>query len=87
MTSPEGARSPAGQVRQAFAPEPSQVLELLERLGSGERLVDAPMSMGLSQEQARAMFFVAAEIVRQSLGKPPPKEHRWFSNWIEIFRR
>jgi hypothetical protein len=79
MTEPEDRNRPRGRGRgrQALAPEPaqileSQVLELLRRLGAGERLVDAPISMGLSQEQARAMFSVAAELVRRALQEPPP---------------
>jgi hypothetical protein len=87
MTAPEGGKRPEGQGRQAFAPEPSQVLELLERLGAGERLVDAPISMGLSQEQARAMFFVAADIVRRALREAPPQEGRWLYKWIRRIRR
>ncbi len=82
MKSSEGAGE-----QGRHAPEPSQVLELLERLATGERLVDAPISMGLSQEQARAMFFVAADIVRHSLAGPPPKRRRWFTRLIERFRK
>ena len=85
MTSSEGIKNAEGQER--YAPKPSQVLELLERLGAGERLVDAPISMGLSQEQARAMFFIAADIVRQSLAVAPPAKRRWFSRWIKSPRR
>jgi hypothetical protein len=55
---------------------PSKVLELLERLAAGERLVDAPIAMGLSQEHARAIFAQAAGIVRQSLQDPSTKK-RW----------
>jgi hypothetical protein len=82
MKSLEGS----GEQRR-HAPEPSQVLELLERLATGERLVDAPMSMGLSQEQARAMFFVAADIVRQSLTEPRARKRHWFTRWIKYFRK
>ena len=49
---------------------PSKILELLERLSAGERLVDAPLAMGLSQEQARAIFIRVTEIVRKNLSKP-----------------
>jgi hypothetical protein len=83
MTEPEGTKGPEGP---GLAPEPARVLELLERLGAGERLVDAPISMGLSQEQARAMFFVAAGIVRRAVAEPP-KERRRFTEWIRRFRR
>ncbi len=79
MKSLEGERRPEGQLR--VTPAPSQVLELLERLAGGERLVDAPVAMGLSQDQARAMFFVAAEIVRKSLKEPPSKKRRWLPVW------
>jgi hypothetical protein len=81
-----GCEEPGRAEGQAFAPEPPQVLELLERLGAGERLTDAPMSLGLSQEQARAMFFVAAGIVRRALAEPP-KERCRFTEWIRRFRR
>ncbi len=82
MNSSEGAGE-----QGRHAPEPSQVLELLERLATGERLVDAPISMGLSQEQARAMFFVAADIVRHSLAEPQPRRRRWFTKWSKHSRK
>jgi hypothetical protein len=68
---------PAEEKRdQQEDPAPAKMLELLERLGDGERLVDAPIAMGLSQEDARAIFAKAAEIVRQSLQRASPKK-RW----------
>jgi ABC-type arginine transport system ATPase subunit len=68
---------PAGEKRdQQEDPAPAKMLELLERLGAAERLVDAPIAMGLSQEDARAIFAKAAEIVRESLRNASPKR-RW----------
>jgi hypothetical protein len=55
-------------------PLPSKIVELLDRLAAGERLTDAPLAMGLSPEQAQAVFLRAAEIVRQNLSEPAPKK-------------
>jgi hypothetical protein len=55
-TSPPGAQEP----------ELAKILELLERLAAGERLTDAPIAMGLSQDEARSMFAKAGLIVRQT---------------------
>jgi hypothetical protein len=55
---------------------PSKIVELLDRLGTGERLMDAPLAMGLSQEQACAIFLRAAEIVRQNCEEPAVKKWR-----------
>jgi hypothetical protein len=73
---------------QRQEPAPAKILELLERLGAGERLVDAPIAMGLSQEDARAIFAEAAEIVRRSLQDASAKK-RWpvrgsLLNWHEM---
>jgi uncharacterized DUF497 family protein len=57
-------------------PAPSKIVELLDRLGAGERLAEAPLAMGLSLEQAQAIFHRAAEIVRQNLKEPATKK-RW----------
>jgi len=62
------------EVQKQPEPAPLLILELLDRLGAGERLADAPLAMGLSQEQARAIFFRVAEIVRQNLMEPPVSE-------------
>ena len=86
MTSANETTGAAGQE----APElvPSKIMELLERLSAGERLVDAPLAMGLTQDQARAIFLRVAEIVRQNF-KEPPFEERWPSeapvrDWSEM---
>jgi hypothetical protein len=74
MTSSNESTGAAVQEQPELAP--SKIVELLDRLGAGERLADAPLAMGLSQEQARAIFLHAAEIVRQNFKEPAVKK-RW----------
>jgi hypothetical protein len=52
-------------------PEVLRMLELLERLAGGERLTDAPIAMGLSQDDARSIFAKAGVIVRRTLETAP----------------
>jgi hypothetical protein len=68
MTSSNEFTGKAVQDQPEFAP--SKIVELLDRLGKGEHLVDVPLAMGLSQEQARAIFLCVAEIVRQNFKEP-----------------
>jgi len=87
MTSANETTAAAGQEPQELVP--SKIMELLERLGAGERLVDAPLAMGLSQEQARAIFLRVAEIVRQNFQRASPFEQRWSAgapirDWSEM---
>jgi hypothetical protein len=72
MTSPNEMIGAA--VQEQPEPVPSKIVELLDRLGAGERLADAPLAMGLSQEQAQAIFLRAAEIVRQNLDEPAARK-------------
>jgi hypothetical protein len=75
-SSDETAGSNEIAAQQQPGPVPSEIVELLDRLGAGERLADVPLAMGLSQEQARAIFLRAAEIVRQNFNEPAVKK-RW----------
>jgi hypothetical protein len=72
MTSPN--ESTGAAVQEQSEPAPSKIVELLDRLGAGERLAEAPLAMGLSLEQAQAIFLRAAEIVRQNFREPAMKK-------------
>jgi hypothetical protein len=74
MTSSNEIAAAAVQDKPELAP--SKIAELLDRLGTGERLADAPLAMGLSHEQVRAIFLRAAEIVRQNCKEPAVKKWR-----------
>ncbi len=69
-------------------PEASVVLEFLDRIAAGERLVDTPAAMGLSEDRARAIFSKAAEIVRHSLQPAPqakrPALRETLPNWRDM---
>jgi hypothetical protein len=74
MTSSNEITGAAVQDQPELAP--SKIVELLDRLSMGECLVDVPLAMGLSQEQARAIFLRVAEIVRQNFKEPAANKRR-----------
>src|SRR5262245_14094233 len=64
------------KVEEVPEPAPSKIVELLDRLGGGEPLADASLATGLSQDQARAIFLRAAEIVRRNANEPPVSQRQ-----------